>query len=451
MDGRKRALGDSLQSTLSLWLGLTIFGAAIVAGLASYIAALREANEFQDDVLRQISTLYELPDHPAPRIVNPDSSDNLDAESRVFVQVLEPSASDTAILPSGYALSLAEGLQPGLQTVHSGGEYYRVFVRTLSAGQRLAVAQGTAARDELARDSAVRTLTPLLALFPLMFAIVIYLVRRGFRPVSDLAREIDLRRENELHALATVAVPAEIRPFVAAINRLLVRVENSLETQRRFVADAAHELRSPLTALSLHAERLASAEMSHDAAERLATLRQGIERGKALVTQLLALARAETATAAPSSVVSVQRVYRHALEGLLALAEAKGIDIGIASEQDIEVFANEADLGTLVRNLVENAIRYTPTGGRVDLTVSTSGDGVTLVVEDNGPGIPESEREHVFERFYRSKGNDEVGSGLGLSIVKAISRRMGAQVSLGALGNSRQSGLRVTVVFPLVK
>lgn len=451
MDGRSGAVATSLQFRLSLWLSLTILGAALVAGLSSYVSALREANEFQDDVLRQISTLYEQPNQPAPRILNPDPSANRDAESRVYVQVLGSTTSDATGRRSGSPLALSMDLPEGLQTVHSGSETYRVFVRTLNAGHRLAVAQGTAVRDEIARDSAVRTLAPLLALFPIMFAIVIYLIRRSFMPVSDLARELDLRGESELHTMAVETVPSEVRPFVAAINRLLGRAGNAMEVQRRFVADAAHELRSPLTALSLQAERLASADMSPDATERLATLRQGIERGRSLVSQLLALARAETSIPTPRSAVSVQRVYRHVLEGLLPLAEAKGIDIGIASEQDVEVFANDADLGTLVRNLVENAIRYTPMGGRVDLSVSTSGDGVTLVVEDNGPGIPESEHEHVFERFYRSKECDEVGSGLGLSIVKAISLRMGGRVSLGASDDVHQSGLRVTVTFPLVK
>jgi len=221
-----------------------------------------------------------------------------------------------------------------------------------------------------------------------------------------------------------------------------------MEGQRRFVAGAAHELRSPLTALSLQAERLANAEMSADAAGRLVMLRQGIERGKSLLTQLLSLARAESVSIVPGSILSVQRAYRRALEGLVTLAEEKGIDVGIAIEPDAEVRANEMDLDTLVRNLVENAIRYTPAGGRVDLSVSTSRDGVTLVIEDNGPGIPETERELVFERFYRSAGNDEIGSGLGLSIVNAICSRLGASINLGANDGTHQSGLRVTVAFP---
>lgn len=448
MDGRKRELADSLQFRLALWLGLTLVGMAIVAGIASYISAFQEANEFQDDVLRQIATLYDSSTQPTPRIVEPDPSANKDAESRVFVQVMGSAASDPARPPPKYPLALAENLPLGLQTVRSDAESYRVFIRTLSNDQHLAVAQGTAARDEIARDSALRTLTPLLAMFPIMFIIVVYLIRRGFRPVTDLAREIDRRGENELHALASDSVPAEILPFVGAINRLLQRAELSMEGQRRFVAGAAHELRSPLTALSLQAERLANAEMSANAAERLITLRQGIERGKSLLTQLLSLAHAESALIAPSSTLSVQRAYRRALEGLVTLAEEKGIDVGIAVGPDAEVRADEADLDTLVRNLVENAIRYTPAGGRVDLSVSTSGDGVTLVIEDNGPGIPETERERVFERFYRSTGGDEIGSGLGLSIVKAICIRLGARISLGANDGTHQSGLRVTVAFP---
>ncbi|MEO8224321.1 MAG: ATP-binding protein [Gammaproteobacteria bacterium] len=433
-----------------MWLGLTVVSVAIVAGLASFYSAFEEANEFQDDVLRQIATLYDRPTQPAPGMDQPDSSANRDEESRVFVQVLGAAAASTADSTSSNALLLSVTLPDGLQSVRSGETSYRVFVRTLGDGQRLAVAQDTAARDEIARNSALRTLMPLLALFPILLLVVVYLIRRGFRPVAGLALELDRRGESELHAIAPERVPGEIVPFVGAINRLLGRVEISMEGQRRFVADAAHELRSPLTALSLQAERLANAEMSAEAAERLVTLRQGIERGKSLLNQLLSLARAESAPASPVARLSVQKVYRRALEGLLVLAEDKGIDVGVASDLDAVVLANEADLVTLVRNLVQNAIQYTPAGGRVDLSVATSQHEVMLVIEDNGPGIPESERERVFDPFYRFLGSDEPGSGLGLAIVKAIGARLGARVSLGRPDAPQESGLRVTVALPSI-
>ncbi len=322
-----------------------------------------------------------------------------------------------------------------------------MLIRTLANGERIAVAQETGARDEIARNSALRTLMPFLILVPILLLIVADLVRKIFRPIALLSTEIDQRAERELHPIEKSHLPVEVRPFVVAINRLLNRVAQAMATQRRFVADAAHELRSPLTAMSLQAERLAEADMSDLARGRLATLRRGIERGRNLLDQLLTLAKAQAALDPPKSSVSVQRIYRRVLEDLLALAQAKHIDIGVEGDCDAQVLVNEIDLIILVKNLVDNAIRYTPDGGRVDLSVTTVDYRATLRIKDSGPGIPAEEHARVFDPFYRALGSDQVGSGLGLSIVKAIADRIGAQISLAAGDESNQSGLCVTVLI----
>lgn len=448
MDGFKERVKGSLQVRLSLWLSLAILSVALIGGIFSFFSAFNEAHELQDDVLRQIASLFDRHHLAAPQEGNLGREIDSDPESRVFVQRLSAPLSSDAGRGANPPLVLPQNLRDGMQTVSVGDETYRVMVRTLGNGERLAVAQETAVRDEIAQDSALRTLMPFLILVPLLLLLVASLVRKIFKPVADLSIEIDMREENELHSIAAEPLPVEIRPFVGAINRLLGRVEQSMDAQRRFVADAAHELRSPLTALSLQAERLAAAEMSTDAHERLNTLRQGIERSRILLNQLLALARVQASTITPNNPVSVQQVYRRVLEDLMPLAEAKGIDIGVISDWDAQVLANEMDLVTLVKNLVDNAIRYTPAGGHVDLSVSTTDGATTLVVEDNGPGIPEAEKERVFDPFYRVLGSNEVGSGLGLSIVQAISARIGAKVSLGPASNQSRSGLRVTVTFP---
>ena len=244
------------------------------------------------------------------------------------------------------------------------------------------------------------------------------------------------------------AVP-EVRPFAVAINRLLARVGQSMESQRRFVADAAHELRSPLTAMSLQAERLAEAEMSSVARERLTVLRQGIERGRSLLDQLLTLAKAQSATDLPKSPVSVQSIYRRVLEDLMPLAEAKHIDIGVEGALDAEVWASELDMIAVVKNLVDNAIRYTPEGGRVDLSVGVSEGKVVLRIQDSGPGIPLAERDRVFDPFYRTLGSEQIGSGLGLSIVQTIANRIGAEIRLDFSDQEKQTGLNVAVIAPM--
>ena len=281
MDGVKKRLAarranPSLQLRLSLWLMLVIGGMALLAGGFSFLAAFDEAHELQDDMLRQVFALLVTQNRPVATASAQVAEGGLAwEESRVIVQSLSAGAASAWALPTS--------LVDGLQTATVNNLPYRVLVKTLASGERFAVAQETRVRDEAAHDSAVRTLMPFLVLLPVLLLVVAHLVRKIFQPVAALSLEIDQRSEHALHPFDDQALPAEIRPFVVAINRLLGRVEQAMEAQRRFVADAAHELRSPLTALSLQAERLADTAMPDTARQRLTTLRQGIDRGRALL------------------------------------------------------------------------------------------------------------------------------------------------------------------------
>ncbi|MFT3812655.1 MAG: ATP-binding protein [Acidovorax sp.] len=448
MDGFQRRLNASVQRQLSVTLSLAILAVAVVAGIFSFLSAFEEAHELQDDVLRQVARIMDR-ERLSPERPPTDARDQAgDEEARVIVQRLGQPASALGV-DDGGPLPLPATLADGLYTLELGGETFRVLVRTTAAGERVAVAQESAFRNEIARDSALRTVMPFLLLVPVLLWIVADLVRKLFRPIAALARDIDRRSEHELHPIEDGPVPAEIRPFVVAINRLLARVAQSMDAQRRFVADAAHELRSPMTALSLQAERLAQTDMSDRARERLAVLRQGIERGRRLLNQMLALARAQSSTGRPAAPVSVQGVYRRVLEDLLPLAEAKRIDIGVEGAQDAQVPVSEPDLAAMVRNLVDNAIRHTPPDGRVDLSVELEPGRAVLSVQDSGPGIAPAERERVFDAFYRPPGSAQTGSGLGLAIVRAIAGRIGADIRLGFTDEAAQRGLRVEVLLPL--
>ncbi len=217
-----------------------------------------------------------------------------------------------------------------------------------------------------------------------------------------------------------------------------------MAVQRRFLADAAHELRSPLTALSLQSEQLETAAMTPEARERLASLRGGILRLRALLEKLLTLARVQESADGRAEPRSIRQSIQDVLADLIHLAEFKNIDIGVVGDDDASVLISEVDLNTLVKNLIENAIRYTPQGGRIDISVTIRNGKPVLQVEDTGPGIPESDRERVFDPFFRILGSGEEGSGLGLSIVKAVAARVGAVITLGDAGDG---GLRVTVAF----
>lgn len=448
MDGFKERLNASIQLKLSFSLSLVIFVIAVIASIFSFVAAFDEAHELQDDTLRQIATLFDRQHLPLARPGDDARAKDRDEESRVIVQALTDGEKIAVRGDAGMPLPLPVTLTDGLHTLDVGEEPFRVLVKTTANGERIAVAQETGVRNQIARDSALRTLMPFLILLPVLLLIVADLVRKMFRPISVLSKEIDQRAEQELHAVEEDHLPVEIRPFIVAINRLLTRVAQSMDTQRRFIADAAHELRSPLTAMSLQAERLTEAEMSAQARERLAALRRGIERGRNLLDQLLTLAKAQATPDLPASPVSVQDIYRRVLEDLMPVAQAKRIDIGVEGEQDAQVWVNELDIITLVKNLVDNAIRYTPESGRVDLSVITMDGRAVLSIQDNGPGIPLIERERVFDPFYRTLGSDQVGSGLGMSIVKTISDRIGADIQLGFSDEENSSGLCVRILIP---
>ena len=427
-------------------LALAIVIVAILAGAFSFFVAADEAHEFQDDTLRQIASLFDVQHMAISGTKNVGPAISSDEDARVILQYLNQDGSDVA---GAAGLHLPKNLPDGLQTVPVEGDLYRVLIATGSTGQRFAVAQATRVRNEMASDSAWRTIIPFVILFPILLLVVADLVDRMFRPVRALATQIDQRSVQELHPIEVDRFLVEIRPFAVAINRLLERIEQAMAGQRRFVADAAHELRSPLTALSLQAEHLAEAEMSEAARERLATLRRGILRGRNLLDQMLTLARVQSVEQSPRSLVSVQQIYRQVLEDVMPLADARGIDIGVEGDSDAQLWLHPIDLTTLVKNLVVNAISYTDAGGRVDLSVWRQAGRAVLQIQDTGPGIPEAERSLVFDPFYRSLGHDSEGAGLGLAIVKASVERLDGEIALGFTDEIHKSGLRFRIYVPL--
>lgn len=447
MDGFQRRLRESVQFRLSLALSVTILIVALLASVFAFVASYQEALEMQDNTLKQVAALVErqqmTPHYPThtPAI----AGDN--EETRVVVQYLADSAIAPAANDSSLPLPLPSSLPDGFSTVSVGGEEFRVLVRTTTVGQRIAIAQETESRDRDARESARRGVIPFVILIPVLLLVVADLIRKLFRPIATLSAEIDQRDEQDMAPIDAHHLPTEVRSFALAINRLLARVGKSMESQRRFVADAAHELRSPLTALSLQAERLSATEMSELARERLGKLRQGIDRGRKLVDQLLALASAQSSTTTAQAPISVHKVYRAVLEDLLPVAEKKQIDLGVDGD-DCEIVMNEFDLQTLIKNLADNAVRYTPAGGRIDLRVLHEGETVVLQVRDTGPGIPDAERERVFDAFYRVPGSDEIGSGLGLSIVRTIANRAGVTLELDYTDSASKTGLCVSLRMP---
>jgi two-component system OmpR family sensor kinase len=271
----------------------------------------------------------------------------------------------------------------------------------------------------------------------------------SLRPVARLARDLDASDYDHLVELPLAGMPDELRPFIQSINRLLRRIALMIEQQRRFVADAAHELRSPITALSVQAENLDHAKLSPGSRERLAALQSGIRRTGHLLEQLLALARYDSSEASTAQIVALDRIACDVVADLLPAARARGVDLGFERIQNLSVCGDATALAVLFRNLVDNALRYTPDGGRVDLRLYAEGINAVLRVEDTGPGICEEDLPHVFEPFYRGQRSEGEGTGLGLSIVDRIAKGLAGSVTVENISAPEGPGLRVTVTLPL--
>ena len=435
----------SLQYRLSASISLAVVAVAAIAAASTFVAALNDAHIAQDKQLRQTAHLIMRVQARPITLAGRQRISGIRLDERVVVRLLHDPGAEGRAAQDGPPL-FPNRLRDGIQTVAVGAESWRTFVMTDADGVRIAVAQQETVRNAVAVRSALRSLMPFALLAPVLVLLVRFLIQQLFGPLRRLALETRQRSGDDLGQLDAAGLPDEIQPFVAEINRLLMRVERSMQAQRRFVADAAHELRSPLTAMSLQAERLAAAEMPPEARQRLLALTAGLKRNRSMLDQLLALARSQQSAPAAPGPVSLEQTIRLVLEDLYPLAEEKQIDLGVVGDQDATVALDPLELRMLVKNLVDNAIRYSPRGGRVDLRVLAEAHWADLIVDDSGPGIPEAERERVFDAFYRMLGNGrESGSGLGLAIVKAVADKAGATLSLSR--SPEQQGLRVTVRF----
>ncbi len=406
----------SLQKHLSLVLGAAILIAGLLAAMASFYLAYQEAKEFQDDMLRQIAVFSQSDTASSARLIN--NGRISDPESRVTIYQLP---GDT--LP----LWLKRDLSPGLHTLNTNSGPMRVFVRDRQ--MRTVVVQSTESRDEIAINSALRTLFPLLFLLPVLIWLIVRIVRNQLAPVANLAKSLDEQSAHHPRPLPSDDLPQEIIPFVQAINRLLGKVNHLMGQQRRFIADAAHELRSPLAALSIQSQNLLHAESLEEMRTRVSPLFAGIERAKHLTEQLLNLARTQADTREQVA-TNVSSMARELIAEFLPLAEARHIDLGLDEIAPLSLHAEPDTLRLIFRNALENALKYTPEGGEVTFRILAEDTLATIEIVDNGPGIPVSERERVFDSFYRMLGTTGEGSGLGLAIAREAASRLGGTISL---------------------
>ena len=408
---------SSFQRRLLLHLGIAVVGLGLLAAAAQFVLAWRELRESQDDMLRQVAAL--ALQHPGHELAAPWRAGIDDHDSRIHVAMLP-------LDPTPSWLSAAA--PPGLSTVDGPTGRMRVFVQPRGPYTAV-VAQATDARDELAWNGALRALLPSLLLVPLLIWLIGRGVRREFEPVARAASHLETRSALEGPALELGPMPAEIQPFVDAIEGLLQRTRELMHQQQRFVADAAHELRSPLTALALQARNVRHARSLGEARQRLLPLEQGIERASRLSEQLLDLARIESADA-PRHGIDLVALGRELLGTYFPVAEGRGIDLGMHAPAAVRVQSSSALLRTILSNAIDNALKYTPGGGEVTLRIEALGAGARCEVVDSGPGIAPEQRDDAFKPFHRIDERGGQGTGLGLAIAREAARRIGAEISL---------------------
>ena len=479
MESGKRSVGRSLKFRLILIFSCLGFLAAVGASLWSYYSVKNETLNFIDEELSQIAATvinynmlipkrWEGPRQahrrmffrrhhrmgrnseiiieeninegrmrpPPPRRELPSLGDLSTRRFDIVIAPLYGQARNNIFLPSG--------IEDGFYTVLISDNRTRVFVATKPDGERFVVARPLDVVNDISAKALKTSFYEFLALLLIYIPIVIISVNLTFKAVKALALKLDKRKENDLSPIVTEHkgyIPSELDSFIDAINRLFDKVEESMAVQQRFIADAAHEMRTPLTALSLQAESLDDEDLPPKVKDKVKALRQSIDREKDLMNALLSLTRMqnnkEKAVFAP---LAIENLFISLIEELSPLAEEKDIDFGVDGPMNFTACSSLPDLKCVLNNFTVNAIKYTPEGGRVDLSCKEEGAFLLLEVKDTGPGISDEYLERVFTPFFRVGGDSAKvpGTGLGLAIAKAAAVRAGAQVRLI---NQKEGGL----------
>ncbi|MFO1312311.1 MAG: ATP-binding protein [Burkholderiales bacterium] len=440
---------SSIRRTLLAYL---LLGLVAVAGLATwftYQETRQQVGDLFDLQLKQLAYSTRIDDLVRGRqpSLTPGDRPPSAGVSEIVTQIWDR---DGVLVywsrpGAGFPVPASEGYS----NVDQNGREWRVYTH-VEGTHALQVAHAMDERQKIATEVALRTLLPLAALIPLLGVLIWYAVGAGLAPLDRMSRAVGKRRPDAMAPLAQDKVPLELQPLAESLNALLARLDEALSAQRRFTADAAHELRTPLAALKL---QVGLVKRAHDDAQRasaLAELESGVDRASHLVDQLLTMARLEPESPERrSEAVDVAALAKDAIVARAPLAADRRIDLGHAGAASAIVQGDPAMLSMLLGNLLDNALRYTPPEGRIDVATETRNGGAVLSVIDTGPGIPPAERDKVFERFYRGTAQEAgpaTGSGLGLSIVRRIAAAHGATVSLDDGPDGR--GLAVHVRFP---
>jgi two-component system, OmpR family, sensor kinase len=431
---------NSIRNTLLLWLSI---GLSIVIALAAslvYFQARKEANALADYQMKQL--VASLPAQaPFPVPTTRDNESNMPDD--MVVRMWDNTG--FRIYQSHELINLPQTTELGFSDVDSDGVPWRVYNAKLG-DTIVQVAQLSSARHQIAARVALRTVAPLILLLPFLAGLIWITVGRGLAAVKRAAAHVQSRDVSSLASIPDDDLPREIQPLTHALNDLLSRLRLAIDAQGAFIADAAHELKTPLTALKLQIQLAERAQTEHERRAAFADLDQGLERAIHLVHQLLTLARHEpNACPQKNEQVDLVSLAQSVVADFVPIADSKKMDLGVTAKKTLHVNGNADALRTMLSNLIDNALRYTPDGGRIDVLIEENEGNVLIAVKDSGPGIPEMELPRVIDRFYRVPGSPSNGSGLGLAIVQQIAAAHNATIQLKNVAK----GLHASVTFNL--
>lgn len=436
---KRHILALALSAITLVWLAAAAF---------TYVDAQRELNEILDAHLAQASTLLVA---QATHELEEIDTEHGPLPHKYSLQVAFQVWEDGSQLRLRSANAPAEPLtsqESGFSDVAVDGQHWRVFSTWDNAHSMLIhVAEKTEVRDELARGIAANLLRPLWIALPLLAMLLWIAVRGGLRPLTRLTREVEQRAPDNLAPLDATATPSEVTPLIERLNQLFTRIGITLENERRFTADAAHELRTPVAAIKAQAQVARGAAASDDERNHaLESAIAGCDRATHLIEQLLTLARLESVTAEALESCDLHKLAASVLAEIAPTALDKGVQLELAEGEEATANGLPALLKVMLRNLIDNAVRHTPMGTTVRVEVSTLHGRPCISVCDDGPGLSAEELEKISQRFYRPLGTIASGSGLGLSIVRRIAELHHAQLNFSS--GETKSGLKVTISFP---
>jgi len=450
----------SLRSYLMQRLLISLYLLWIVSTVVGYFATINYANQPYDIVLLQraneVAAELKLGSgHEQLDVVPilPDGSD-LGMPDRVLYTVTDSEGRKLAgngntLRPLSYRRD-REG--PLFSNGEREGQKTRMVSLTFPSGRgilQLHVSETTQQRQALIRGILANIVIPQLLLTLIAVAVVWYGLKQGLRPLDRLRNDVLNRRRDDLSQLDGSKAPAEVRPLIDAVNDLLERLKQVMAAQQRFVADAAHQLRTPFAGLKTQSELALRSDDTERKQHALKHIHTSTQHGIRLVNQLLALARNEPGGQSTDSfaTLNLNQLAQECTVNWVQMALEKYIDLGFeGTPGKAEIQGDANSLMEMLNNLIDNAIRYTPEGGNITVRVEETSLGAELSVEDNGPGIEPQHRERVFERFYRILGSGQSGSGLGLSIVAEVAKRHGAELKLDSGSNG--TGTKISLRFP---